>query len=137
MTGVQTCALPIYTNYVLDGNGKIDDVELKAIQIEATYTTKTATNFVVLIKIRNQDKSTTPLESAAGLTYEILRKVNGSFDGKVYATGSLTYTGRTATDKFGDECGVFTASYGPLSNIGGTYFIQMYEYGVALKTENS
>lgn len=125
------------TNYVLDGNGKIDDVELKAIQIEATYTTKTATNFVVLIKIRNQDKSTTPLESAAGLTYEILRKVNGSFDGKVYATGSLTYTGRTATDKFGDECGVFTASYGPLSNIGGTYFIQMYEYGVALKTENS
>lgn len=125
------------TNYVLDGNGKIDDVELKAIQIEATYTTKTATNFVVLIKIRNQDKSTTPLESAAGLTYEILRKVNGSFDGQVYASGSLTYTGRTATDKFGDECGVFTASYGPLSNIGGTYFIQMYEYGVALKTENS
>lgn len=125
------------TNYVLDGNGKIDDVELKAIQIEATYTTKTATNFVVLIKIRNQDKSTTPLESAAGLTYEILRKVNGSFDGKVYATGSLTYTGRTATDKFGDECGVFTASYGPLSNIGGTYFIQMYEYGVALQTKNS
>ena len=125
------------TNYVLDGNGKIDNVELKAIQIEATYTTKTATNFVVLIKIRNQDKSTTPLKSADGLTYEILRKVNGSFDGKVYATGSLTYTGRTATDKFGDECGVFTASYGPLSNIGGTYFIQMYEYGVALKTENS
>ena len=125
------------TNYVLDGNGKIDDVELKAIQIEATYTTKTATNFVVLIKIRNQDKSTTPLESAAGLTYEILRKVNGSFDGNVYASGSLTYTGRMATDKFGDECGVFTASYGPLSNIGGTYFIQMYEYGVALKTENS
>ena len=36
---------------------------------------------------------------------------------------------------FGDECGVFTASYGPLSNIGGTYFIQMYEYGVALKTK--
>ena len=125
------------TNYVLDGNGKIDDVELKAIQIEATYTTKTATNFVVLIKIRNQDKSTTPLESAAGLSYEILRKVNGSFDGKTYASGKLTYTGRTAVDKFGDLCGVFTASYGPLSNIGGTYFIQMYEYGVALKTENS
>ena len=125
------------TNYVLDGNGKIDGVELKTIQIEATYTTKTATNFVVLIKIRNQDKTTTPLKIADGLTYEILRKVNGSFDGKVYATGSLTYTGRTATDKFGDECGVFTASYGPLSNIGGTYFIQMYEYGVALKTENS
>ena len=126
------------TNYVLDGDGKIDGVELKTIQIEATYTTKTATNFVVLIKVRNEDgSSTTPLKSADGLTYEILRKVNGSFDGKVYATGSLTYTGRTATDKFGDECGVFTASYGPLSNIGGTYFIQMYEYGVALKTENS
>lgn len=126
------------TNYVLDGDGKIDGVELKTIQIEATYTTKTATNFVVLIKVRNEDgRSTTPLKSADGLTYEILRKVNGSFDGKVYATGSLTYTGRTATDKFGDECGVFTASYGPLSNIGGTYFIQMYEYGVALKTENS
>lgn len=126
------------TNYVLDGDGKIGGVELKTIQIEATYTTKTATNFVVLIKVRNEDgRSTTPLESAAGLTYEILRKVNGSFDDKVYATGSLTYTGRTATDKFGDECGVFTASYGPLSNIGGTYFIQMYEYGVALKTENS
>lgn len=126
------------TNYVLDGDGKIDGVELKAIQIEATYTTKTATNFVVLIKVRNEDgRSTTPLKSADGLAYEILRKVNGSFDGKVYATGGLTYTGRTATDKFGDECGVFTASYGPLSNIGGTYFIQMYEYGVALKTENS
>lgn len=126
------------TNYVLDGDGKIDGVELKTIQIEATYTTKTATNFVVLIKVRNEDgSSTTPLKSADGLTYEILRKVNGSFDGKVYATGSLTYTGRTATDKFGDECGVFTASYGPLSNIGGTYFIQMYEYGVALKTKNS
>lgn len=125
------------TNYVLDGTGVIEGVELKAIQIEATYTTKTATNFVVLIKIRNQDKSTTPLESAAGLTYEILRKVNGSFDGKTYASGKLTYTGRTAVDKFGDLCGVFTASYGPLSNIGGTYFIQMYEYGVALKTENS
>ena len=126
------------TNYVLDGDGKIDGVELKTIQIEATYTTKTATNFVVLIKVRNEDgSSTTPLKSAAGLTYEILRKVNGSFDDKVYATGSLTYTGRTATDKFGDACGVFTASYGPLSNIGGTYFIQMYEYGVALKTKNS
>ena len=126
------------TNYVLDGDGKIDGVELKTIQIEATYTTKTATNFVVLIKVRNEDgRSTTPLKSADGLTYEILRKVNGSFDGKVYATGSLTYTGRTATDKFGDECGVFTASYGPLSNIGGTYFIQMYEYGVALQTKNS
>lgn len=126
------------TNYVLDGDGKIDGVELKTIQIEATYTTKTATNFVVLIKVRNEDgRSTTPLKRADGLTYEILRKVNGSFDGKVYATGSLTYTGRTATDKFGDECGVFTASYGPLSNIGGTYFIQMYEYGVALKTKNS
>lgn len=125
------------TNYVLDGTGVIEGIELKNIQIEATYTTKTATNFVVLIKIRNQDKSTTPLESAAGLTYEILRKVNGSFDNKVYATGSLTYTGRKATDKFGDECGVFTASYGPLSNIGGTYFIQMYEYGVALQTKNS
>lgn len=93
------------TNYVLDGDGKIDGVELKTIQIEATYTTKTATNFVVLIKVRNEDgRSTTPLKSADGLTYEILRKVNGSFDGKVYATGSLTYTGRTATDKFGDEC---------------------------------
>ena len=126
------------TNYVLDGDGKIGGVELKAIQIEATYTTKTATNFVVLIKVCNEDgRSTTPLKRADGLTYEILRKVNGSFDGKVYATGSLTYTGRTATDKFGDECGVFTASYGPLSNIGGTYFIQMYEYGVALKTKNS
>lgn len=126
------------TNYVLDGDGKIDGVELKTIQIEATYTTKTATNFVVLIKVRNEDgRSTTALKRADGLTYEILRKVNGSFDGKVYASGSLTYTGRTATDKFGDECGVFTASYGPLSNIGGTYFIQMYEYGVALKTKNS
>ncbi len=126
------------TNYVLDGDGKIDGVELKTIQIEATYTTKTATNFVVLIKVRNEDgSSTTPLKSADGLTYEILRKVNGSFDGNVYASGSLTYTGRTATDKFGDECGVFTASYGPLSNIGGTYFIQMYEYGVALQTKNS
>lgn len=126
------------TNYVLDGTGVIEGIELKNIQIEATYTTKTATNFVVLIKVRNEDgRSTTALKRADGLTYKILRKVNGSFDGKVYASGSLTYTGRMATDKFGDECGVFTASYGPLSNIGGTYFIQMYEYGVALQTKNS
>ena len=60
------------TNYVLDGDGKIGGVELKTIQIEATYTTKTATNFVVLIKVRNEDgRSTTPLKRADGLTYEI------------------------------------------------------------------
>lgn len=124
------------TNYVLDGDGKIGGVELKTIQIEATYTTKTATNFVVLIKIRNQDKSTTPLESAAGLSYEISAR-STALRRQDLCLGKLTYTGRTATDKFGDECGVFTASYGPLSNIGGTYFIQMYEYGVALQTKNS
>ena len=49
----------------LCGTGVIEGIELKNIQIEATYTAKTATNFVVLIKVRNEDGgSTTPLKRA-------------------------------------------------------------------------
>ena len=124
------------TNYVLNGNGEIKDIVLRRIQIEATYTEKTATGFTVLIKVRNADNSTRPLtaEEAKGLSYKIFRKVNGSFDNVTYAQGTLTATNRTAYDRFGDLCGVFTAKYKDLPNISGTYFIQMYEYGVELKT---
>ena len=123
------------TNYVLEGGKFTFEVVLHAIQIEATYTTKTATGFTVLIKVHDENGKVQPLTgSQPGLSYAILRKVDGEFDGVVYARGGLTYQNRTATDRFGDTCGVYTATYSSLPAIGGTYFIQMYEYGVALKT---
>ena len=123
------------TNYVLEGGKFTFKVVLHAIQIEATYTTKTATGFTVLIKVHDENGKVQPLTgSQPGLSYEILRKVDGEFDSVVYARGGLTYQNRTATDRFGDTCGVYTATYSSLPAIGGTYFIQMYEYGVALKT---
>lgn len=123
------------TNYVLEGGKFTFEVVLHAIQIEATYTTKTATGFTVLIKVHEEKGKVQPLTgSQPGLSYAILRKVDGAFDGVVYARGGLTYQNRTATDRFGDTCGVYTATYSSLPAIGGTYFIQMYEYGVALKT---
>ena len=123
------------TNYVLEGGKFTFEVVLHAIQIEATYTTKTATGFTVLIKVHDENGNVQPLTgNQPGLSYEILRKVDGEFDGVVYARGGLTYQNRTATDRFGDTCGVYTATYSSLPAIGGTYFIQMYEYGVALKT---
>lgn len=127
------------TNYKLEGGQYQFDIVLKNIQIEATYTTKTFTGFTVLIKVHNEGGAITPLNDAKGLSYKIFKKTAGGIDkSTAYASGTLTYQNRTASDDKGDLCGVFTATYPqlPLLNSGETYFIQMYEYGVELKTNS-
>ena len=127
------------TNYKLEGGQYQFDIVLKNIQIEATYTTKTFTGFTVLIKVHNEGGAITPLNDAKGLSYKIFKKTAGGIDkSTAYASGTLTYQNRTAYDDKGDLCGVFTATYPqlPLLNSGETYFIQMYEYGVELKTNS-
>lgn len=127
------------TNYKLEGGQYQFDIVLKNIQIEATYTTKTFTGFTVLIKVHNEGGAITPLNDAKGLSYKIFKKTAGGIDkSTAYAEGTLTYQNRTASDDKGDRCGVFTATYPqlPLLNSGETYFIQMYEYGVELKTNS-
>lgn len=130
------------TNYKLaNASADIGTITLKTIQIEATYTTKTFTNFTVLIKAHEDtDAGDTikPLTSTDGLNYKIFKKTGDVVDTTtVYAEGLLTYTGRTQSDGK-DLCGVFTASYATLPKLenGETYFIQMYEYGVPLVTSN-
>ena len=127
------------TNYKLEGGQYQFDIVLKNIQIEATYTTKTFTGFTVLIKVHNKGGAITPLNDAKGLSYKIFKKTAGGIDKTTaYASGTLTYQNRTAYDDKGGRCGVFTATYPqlPLLNSGETYFIQMYEYGVELKTNS-
>lgn len=127
------------TNYKLEGGQYQFDIVLKNIQIEATYTTKTFTGFTVLIKVHNEGGAITPLNDAKGLSYKIFKKTGDTIDKTTaYASGTLTYQNRTAYDDKGVLCGVFTATYPqlPLLNSGETYFIQMYEYGVELKTNS-
>ena len=127
------------TNYKLEGGQYQFDIVLKNIQIEATYTTKTFTGFTVLIKVHNEGGAITPLNDAKGLSYKIFKKTGNTIDKTTaYASGTLTYQNRTAYDDKGGLCGVFTATYSqlPLLNSGETYFIQMYEYGVELKTNS-
>ena len=127
------------TNYKLEGGQYQFDIVLKNIQIEATYTTKTFTGFTVLIKVHNEGGAITPLNDAKGLSYKIFKKTGDTIDKTTaYASGTLTYQNRTAYDDKGGLCGVFTATYPqlPLLNSGETYFIQMYEYGVELKTNS-
>lgn len=127
------------TNYKLEGGQYQFDIVLKNIQIEATYTTKTFTGFTVLIKVHNEGGAITPLNDAKGLSYKIFKKTGNTIDKTTaYASGTLTYQNRTAYDDKGVLCGVFTATYPqlPLLNSGETYFIQMYEYGVELKTNS-
>lgn len=127
------------TNYKLEGGQYQFDIVLKNIQIEATYTTKTFTGFTVLIKVHNENGKITPLNDAKGLSYKIFKKTGNTIDkATAYASGTLTYQNRTAYDDKGVLCGVFTAIYPqlPLLNSGETYFIQMYEYGVELKTNS-
>lgn len=127
------------TNYKLEGGQYQFDIVLKNIQIEATYTTKTFTGFTVLIKVHNEGGAITPLNDAKGLSYKIFKKTGNTIDKTTaYASGTLTYQNRTAYDDKGVLCGVFTAIYPqlPLLNSGETYFIQMYEYGVELKTNS-
>lgn len=127
------------TNYKLENGPFTFDIVLKNIQIEATYTTKTFTGFTVLIKVHNENGTITPLNDAKGLSYKIFKKTGDTIDKTTaYASGTLTYQNRTAYDDKGGLCGVFTATYPqlPLLNSGETYFIQMYEYGVELKTNS-
>lgn len=127
------------TNYKLEGGQYQFDIVLKNIQIEATYTTKTFTGFTVLIKVHNEGGAITPLNDAKGLSYKIFKKTGDTIDKTTaYASGTLTYQNRRAYDDKGVLCGVFTATYPqlPLLNSGETYFIQMYEYGVELKTNS-
>ncbi len=127
------------TNYKLEGGQYQFDIVLKNIQIEATYTTKTFTGFTVLIKVHNEGGAITPLNDAKGLSYKIFKKTGDTINKTTaYASGTLTYQNRTAYDDKGGLCGVFTATYPqlPLLNSGETYFIQMYEYGVELKTNS-
>ena len=127
------------TNYKLEGDQFQFGIVLKNIQIEATYTTKTFTGFTVLIKVHNENGTITPLNDAKGLSYKIFKKTGNTIDKTTaYASGTLTYQNRTAYDDKGGLCGVFTATYPqlPLLNSGETYFIQMYEYGVELKTNS-
>lgn len=138
--GTQTVTVTVGdTNYKLEGGQYQFDIVLKNIQIEATYTTKTFTGFTVLIKVHNEGGAITPLNDAKGLSYKIFKKTAGGIDkSTAYAEGTLTYQNRTAYDDKGVICGVFTATYPqlPLLNSGETYFIQMYEYGVELKTNS-
>ena len=138
--GTQTVTVTVGdTNYKLEGGQYQFDIVLKNIQIEATYTTKTFTGFTVLIKVHNENGKITPLNDAKGLSYKIFKKTGDAIDKTTaYASGTLTYQNRTAYDDKGGLCGVFTATYSqlPLLNSGETYFIQMYEYGVELKTNS-
>ena len=138
--GTQTVTVTVGdTNYKLEGGQYQFDIVLKNIQIEATYTTKTFTGFTVLIKVHNEGGAITPLNDAKGLSYKIFKKTGDTIDKTTaYASGTLTYQNRTAYDDKGVLCGVFTATYPqlPLLNSGETYFIQMYEYGVELKTNS-
>lgn len=138
--GTQTVTVTVGdTNYKLEGGQYQFDIVLKNIQIEATYTTKTFTGFTVLIKVHNEGGAITPLNDAKGLNYKIFKKTGDTIDKTTaYASGTLTYQNRTAYDDKGVLCGVFTATYPqlPLLNSGETYFIQMYEYGVELKTNS-
>lgn len=139
-TGKKTVTVTVGdTNYKLEGGQYQFDIVLKNIQIEATYTTKTFTGFTVLIKVHNENGKITPLNDAKGLSYKIFKKTGNTIDKTTaYASGTLTYQNRTAYDDKGVLCGVFTATYPqlPLLNSGETYFIQMYEYGVELKTNS-
>ena len=139
-TGKKTVTVTVGdTNYKLEGGQYQFDIVLKNIQIEATYTTKTFTGFTVLIKVHNENGTITPLNDAKGLSYKIFKKTGNTIDKTTaYASGTLTYQNRTAYDDKGGRCGVFTATYPqlPLLNSGETYFIQMYEYGVELKTNS-
>lgn len=138
--GTQTVTVTVGdTNYKLEGGQYQFDIVLKNIQIEATYTTKTFTGFTVLIKVHNEGGAITPLNDAKGLSYKIFKKTGDTIDKTTaYASGTLTYQNRMAYDDKGGRCGVFTATYPqlPLLNSGETYFIQMYEYGVELKTNS-
>lgn len=139
-TGKKTVTVTVGdTNYKLEGGQYQFDIVLKNIQIEATYTTKTFTGFTVLIKVHNENGKITPLNDAKGLSYKIFKKTGNTIDKTTaYASGTLTYQNRPAYDDKGGLCGVFTATYPqlPLLNSGETYFIQMYEYGVELKTNS-
>lgn len=119
------------TNYVLDGDGKFE-VDFETMRIRAYYYNKTFTGFNVRIqKIGANSEPAGPLTSTKGLTFKVLKEVNGVLDPNTdYATNKvLKFNSADGT------YGYFTGTYDelPLLGAGELYVFQLYEYGVPLE----
>ena len=119
------------TNYVLDGNGTFE-VDFETMRIRAYYYNKTFTGFNVRIqKIGANSEPAGPLTSTKGLTFKVLKEVNGVLDPNTdYATNKvLKFNSADGT------YGYFTGTYDelPLLGAGELYVFQLYEYGVPLE----
>ena len=131
-TGKKTVTLTIGdTNYVLDGN-RTFEVDFETMRIRAYYYNKTFTGFNVRIqKIGANSEPAGPLTSTKGLTFKVLKEVNGVLDPNTdYATNKvLKFNSADGT------YGYFTGTYDelPLLGAGELYVFQLYEYGVPLE----
>ena len=119
------------TNYVLDGDGTFE-VDFETMRIRAYYYNKTFTGFNVRIqKIGANSEPAGPLTSTKGLTFKVLKEVNGVLDPNTdYATNKvLNFNSADGT------YGYFTGTYDelPLLGAGELYVFQLYEYGVPLE----
>ena len=119
------------TNYVLDGNSTFE-VVFETMRIRAYYYNKTFTGFNVRIqKIGANSEPAGPLTSTKGLTFKVLKEVNGVLDPNTdYATNKvLKFNSADGT------YGYFTGTYDelPLLGAGELYVFQLYEYGVPLE----
>lgn len=119
------------TNYVLDGDGTFE-VDFETMRIRAYYYNKTFTGFNVRIqKIGANSEPAGPLTSTKGLTFKVLKEVNGVLDPNTdYATNKvLKFNSKDGT------YGYFTGTYDelPLLGAGELYVFQLYEYGVPLE----
>ena len=130
--GKKTVTLTIGdTNYVLDGDGTFE-VDFETMRIRAYYYNKTFTGFNVRIqKIGANSEPAGPLTSTKGLTFKVLKEVNGVLDPNTdYATNKvLKFNSKDGT------YGYFTGTYDelPLLGAGELYVFQLYEYGVPLE----
>ena len=130
--GKKTVTLTIGdTNYVLDGDGTFE-VDFETMRIRAYYYNKTFTGFNVRIqKIGANSEPAGPLTSTKGLTFKVLKEVNGVLDPNTdYATNKvLKFNSADGT------YGYFTGTYDelPLLGAGELYVFQLYEYGVPLE----
>ena len=130
--GQKTVTLTIGdTNYVLDGDRKFE-VVFETMRIRAYYYNKTFTGFNVRIqKIGANSEPAGPLTSTKGLTFKVLKEVNGVLDPNTdYATNKvLKFNSADGT------YGYFTGTYDelPLLGAGELYVFQLYEYGVPLE----
>ena len=119
------------TNYVLDGD-RTFEVDFETMRIRAYYYNKTFTGFNVRIqKIGANSEPAGPLTSTKGLTFKVLKEVNGVLDPNTdYATNKvLKFNSADGT------YGYFTGTYDelPLLGAGELYVFQLYEYGVPLE----